>query len=420
MLSGVRHLRPLVAVALAASVAVAGCTRTTDGYAHREMPAIGAPIVWEECLSAKAAADPEYAGTRCGRLGVPIDYDKPDGATASIFIVKIPAKGNKIGSLIINPGGPGESGANSALSLVSRLPAEIRERFDLVGFDPRGVGRSKPTLWCNSDADNDRLRADPMVDYSPAGVTHIEDETKQFVQRCVDRMGTGFLENIGTASIVKDLDALRAALGDNKLTYLGYSYGTRIGSSYAERYPQNVRAMVLDGAIDPSADPTEADVRQAKAFQEAFNEYAAECAKSPDCALGSDPAKAVEVYHDLIDPLVTKPASTKDPRGLSYSDAIVGTILPMYAPSLWPGLNAALRGLRDGHGDKLLELADQYMQRQADGSYSNATDARAAVNCVDRPPVKDRAVAVDADRRIRQVAPFMSYGDFTGHAPLST
>jgi pimeloyl-ACP methyl ester carboxylesterase len=386
------------------------------------IPKPGTGIAWDRCVpkSASSPSSQVLAQARCGKLGVPVDYSKPDGDTASIFVIKFPATGAKIGSLVINPGGPGESGVNTALALSQSLPPQLRERFDLVGFDPRGVGLSKPSLWCNSDADNDLLRADPQVDYSPAGVAHIEDLSNQFVARCVEKMGKNFLENIGTANVVKDLDQLRAALGDPKLTYLGYSYGTRIGAGYAEAYPHNVRAMALDGAIDPSIDPIELDIRQAAAFQKAFDDYAADCAKSPDCPLGTDPAKTVEVYRDLVDPLVTKPATTADPRGLSYSDAIIGTIMPLYSPAMWPGLTAALHELANGHGDKLLGLADQYMQRDAQGHYTNATDARNAVTCVDRPPETDRAKVVDADRRTREAAPFMSYGDFTGYAPLST
>jgi pimeloyl-ACP methyl ester carboxylesterase len=400
---------------------VAGCTRFTDGHASLAMPEVGAPIVWDKCANASGGAtSPLLDSARCGRLGVPVDYSKPESAGASLFLIKFPATGAKIGSLVVNPGGPGESGVNIALTLAQSLPDALRERFDLVGFDPRGVARSRPALWCNTDAENDTLRADPMVDYSPAGVAHIEKVTNEFVQRCVDKMGKEFLANVGTASVVKDLDRLRAALGDSKLTYLGYSYGTRIGAGYAEAYPENVRAMVLDGAIDPNMDPMDADIRQAAAFQSAFNEYAAGCAAEPDCPLGSDPAKAVDVYHSLIDPLVNRPARTADPRGLSYSDAIVGTILPMYSKTLWPSLTTALREIAGGRGDKMLKLADQYMHRDQNGRYTNATDARSAVSCVDRPPVKDRAKAVEEDRRLREVAPFMSYGQFTGNAPLNT
>jgi pimeloyl-ACP methyl ester carboxylesterase len=353
-------------------------------------------------------------------LSVPVDYTKPDGAVARIAMIRFKATGQKIGSLIVNPGGPGESGVQAAASLVGAVPETIRQHFDLVGFDPRGVGMSTPAVWCNSDADNDRLRADPEVEYTPAGVAHIESETKDFVARCVEKMGDEFLANVGTTSVIKDLDAMRAALGDKKLTYLGYSYGTRIGSAYAEAFPQNVRAMILDGAVDPNADPVEADIRQAAAFQAAFNDFAADCAKSPNCPLGSDPAKAVDVYKSLVEPLVQHPAKTKDPRGLSYSDSVVGTILPLYSPNLWRHLTQGLSELKNGSGDTMLALADLYMGRDENGHYNNSTDVRVAVNCVDEPPITDRKTVVDEDRRAREVAPFMSYGQFTGYAPLST
>ena len=196
-------------------------------------------------------------------------------------------------------------------------------------------------MWCNSDADNDRLRADPQVDYTPEGVAHIESETKDFVQRCVDKMGKEFLANVGTASVAKDLDAMRAALGDEKLTYLGYSYGTRIGSAYAEAFPQNVRAMILDGAVDPNADPIEADIRQAAAFQTGVQRLRRRLRQAVRTARWAPtrprPSRSTS---SLVDPLVDKPAKTNDPRGLSYSDAIVGTILPLYSPNLWRHLTA--------------------------------------------------------------------------------
>lgn len=363
---------------------------------------------------------PIPAGAQCGKIAVPVSYDDPDGAEASLALIRFPATGEKIGSLIINPGGPGESGIEAAASLIEGLPPQVRQRFDLVGFDPRGVAASTPALWCNSDADNDRLRADPQVDYSPEGVARIEAETKAFVQRCVDKMGKDFLANVGTASVAKDLDALRAALGDEKLNYLGYSYGTRIGAAYAEAYPEKVRAMILDGAVDPNADPIQSDIDQAEAFQEAFNDFAADCAKDSDCPLGTDPAKSVQVYRDLVNPLVAEPMKTKDPRGLSYGDALVGTIMALYSPNLWRYLSEGLTEMTKGRGDTMLALADMYMRRDPQGRYTNATDARIAVNCVDQPPITDRAKVVEEDRRLREVAPFMSYGEFTGYAPMST
>lgn len=398
---------------------VAGCSKVIDGRAVIAVPPPGSPIQWAPCKAADPMV-PIPPDAECGKLSVPVDYDKPDGDVAQLAMIRFKATGDKIGSLVINPGGPGESGVESAANLVSTMPPSVRERFDLVGFDPRGVAASTPAVWCNSDEDNDRLRADPQVDYSPEGVAHIDSETKAFVQRCVDKSSKEFLENIGTNNVVKDLDAIRAAVGDDKLTYLGYSYGTRIGAAYAEEFPQNVRAIVLDGAIDPNADPIEEDLRQTAAFQKAFDDYAVDCAKDPTCPLGTDPAKATDVYKSMVEPLVEKPAKTQDPRGLAYSDAIVGTILPLYSPSIWPRLTDGLNELKVGRGDMLLRLSDLYMHRDADGHYDNATDVRVAVNCVDQPPVTDRAKLVDKDRRARELAPFLSYGYFTGFAPMDT
>jgi pimeloyl-ACP methyl ester carboxylesterase len=414
------NLKIGVLATLAALVLVAGCSNVVDGRAVISAPRPGSPIQWAPCKAASSDETRLPAGAECGMLSVPVDYSRPDGDVAQIAMIRFKATGAKIGSLIVNPGGPGESGVEAAASMAPTLPRSVRQQFDLVGFDPRGVGNSIPAAWCNSDADNDRLRADPTVEYTPQGVAHIEKENQEFAQRCLDKMGKEFLADLGTVNVAKDLDAIRTGLGDDKLTYLGYSYGTRIGSAYAEAYPDKVRAMILDGAVDPNADQIEEEIRQSAAFQKAFDNYAADCASAPDCPLGTDPAKAVDVYHSLVNPLVQKPAKTKDPRGLIYSDAIVGTILPLYSPSLWRHLTQALSELKGGKGDTMLAMADIYMGRDAQGHYNNSTDVRVAVNCVDKQPITDRAKVVEEDRRTRLAAPFMSYGEFTGLAPMDT
>ena len=407
-------------LATIAALLLAGCSNMVDGRAVISAPRPGSPIQWLPCKAAASDQNRIPAGAECGMLSVPVDYSKPDGDVAQIAMIRFKATGQKVGSLVVNPGGPGESGVEAAASMAPTLPQSVRERFDLVGFDPRGVANSTPAAWCNSDEDNDKLRADPTVEYTQEGVDHIEKENKEFVQRCVDKMGKEFLANLGTANVAKDLEAIRTGLGDDKLTYLGYSYGTRIGALYAEAYPDKVRAMILDGAVDPNADQIEEEIRQAAAFQKAFDNYAADCASSPDCPLGTDPSKAVDVYKSLVDPLVKHPAETKDPRGLSYSDAIVGTILPLYSPSLWRHLTQALSEIKEGRGDTMLAMADLYMGRDDKGHYNNSTDVRVAVNCMDKPHITDRAKVVDEDRRSREVAPFLSYGEFTGLAPLDT
>ncbi|MFM9034937.1 MAG: alpha/beta hydrolase [Mycobacterium sp.] len=419
---GVRRRVNRNTAAAAAVVVLAGCGSTVAGrpagLSGAPEPAVTA-VNWGPCDSAGGNGDPP-GGAQCGELPVPVDYSDPGKDVATLALIRLPATGDKIGSLVVNPGGPGDSGVEAAISLVDDLPKEVRERFDLVGFDPRGVGSSAPALWCNSDADNDALRADPQVDYSPAGVAHIEATEKQYVQRCLDKMGKPFLANVGTANVARDLDRLREALGDAKLTYLGYSYGTLIGSAYAEAYPDKVRAMILDGAVDPNTDPIQSNIDQSAAFQKAFDDYASDCAKDSDCPLGTDPTKVVAAYHDLVNPLVNEPARTDDPRGLGYSDAITATDEAMYSPERWSDLTKGLRELSGGRGDTLLALADDYWERDQNGHYSNSNDALTAIICVDQPQITDRARAVEEDRRLREVAPYSSYGTFTGNAPLDT
>lgn len=371
------------------------------------------PLEWSSC-----GVDDLPPGAQCASLTVPVDYSRPDQDVATLAVIRIPATGPKIGSLVVNPGGPGGSGVDAAIEMVDEVSAEVRQRFDLVGFDPRGVGSSTPAVWCNSDADNDALRADPQVDYSPAGVEHIETTEKQYVQRCIDKTGKDFLANVGTVNVARDLDRLRTAVGDDKLTYLGYSYGTFIGSAYAEAYPDKVRAMILDGVVDPETDPIQSDIDQSAAFQKAFNDFATDCAKDSNCPLGTDPTKSVAVYRDLVDPLVSTPAKTSDPRGLGYRDAITGTNSALYNPASWSQLTDGLRELARGRGDTLLGMADDYWGRDQDGHYDNSNDAFAAINCVDQPQITDRAKVVEQDRRIREVSPYSSYGNFTGDAPL--
>lgn len=361
----------------------------------------------------------EIPTAQCMTVSVPVDYDKPGGAQANLAVIRVPATGQRIGSLLINPGGPGASAVNMVAGMAPVLKnSDLTRHFDLVGFDPRGVGHSTPALRCRTDAEFDAFRRDPMVDYSPAGVAHIEQVYRELAQHCVDRMGQQFLANVGTASTARDMDMVRQALGDQQINYLGYSYGTELGTAYLERFGTHVRAMVLDGAIDPMIGPIEETINQMAGFQTAFNDYAADCAKNAGCPLGTDPAQFLNRYHALVDPLVTTPGKTVDPRGLSYADATTGTINALYTPQHWKYLTSGLLGLaRQTDAGDLLLLADDYQNRDRNGHYGNDQDAFNAIRCVDAPTPTDPAAWVDADRRIRQVAPFLNYGQFTGYAP---
>ncbi|VEG56362.1 alpha/beta hydrolase fold protein [Mycolicibacterium aurum] len=374
--------------------------------------------VWSSC-SQFFSGDSPIPTAQCGTVAVPVDYAKPEGAQAQLAVIKVPASGSKIGMLVVNPGGPGASAVDTVASMGAALAdTDILRHFDLVGIDPRGVGHSTPSLRCRTDAEFDAYRAEPMVDYSPAGVAHIEGVLRQFAQQCLDRMGAEFLAGVGTATAARDMDVVRAALGEERINYLGFSYGTQLGAVYAARYPDRIRAMVLDGAVDPSLDPITESLNQMAGFQRAFDNYADSCAEQAGCPLGADPARFNDRFRQLVNPLAVRPAATSDPRGLGYQDAITGTVSSLYSPRYWTYLTSGLLGLERGTdpGD-LLKLADDYQQRDVLGHYKNRQDAFTAIRCVDSIYPTDPAVWADADRRARQVAPFVSYGEFTGYAP---
>lgn len=350
-------------------------------------------------------ADPKFD---CTYLQVPLDYAQPNGKTAQIAVLrqKASSPNQRIGSLVINPGGPGASGTEAATGVGKQIAnGQLGQRFDLIGFDPRGVGASKPAIQCFAPPERDADRLDTDVD--PA---RLEQKAKDFDAKCEQRSGRDLLANAGTADVVKDMDILRSALGDAKLSYLGYSYGTRLGYSYAEAFPQNVRALVLDGALDPDQNLIDRSVAQAAGFQQAFNAFSAACTAQPRCPLGSDPNAATANFKKLVLPLIEHPVPLADGRKLSYNDAMTGTIQALYSQQLWQPLQRGLQELENGQGRILMLLADLYQGRQRDGTYQYTLDAFTTIGCVDDKPVTDPAVLLEADKRARAAAPFRDDG----------
>jgi pimeloyl-ACP methyl ester carboxylesterase len=414
-----------VVAACSAALVLSGCGQPTSGAPAPEPPDRTAELArfydqqlsWGPCAeyATDAQTSQSYANPafECARLEVPLDYAAPDGRTARIGVLRQKAVGERIGSLLMNPGGPGSSGMSLAASLAGRLAQNpLTQRFDLVGFDPRGVGASTPTVDCLNDAEWELERADLDVDPSPEGVAQTEKENQEYAQRCAERSGgPEVLANVGTRDVVRDLDILREALGDEKLTYLGYSYGTRIGAAYAEAFPQNVRALVLDGALDPTQTTVERTVKQNAGFQQAFEAFAADCATQPDCPLGPDPAQATARFQALTRPLIDQPVPAEGgARTLSYPDAVTGTIQALYLRDFWPILSRGLSGLAAGDGTFLLRLADVYNDRGPDGRYGNSIEAFIVISCVDEERITDRAEQAELIRRALEVAPFRDDG----------
>ncbi|WP_194834180.1 alpha/beta hydrolase [Nocardia sp. XZ_19_369] len=364
-------------------------------------------LAWGSCEGYQGGAELGAAGIECARMTVPIDYGRPDGETARIAISRLRATGTKVAALVTNPGGPGAPGLSLPLAL-SKSP--VAERFDVIGMDVRGLGASTPHVTCRSDAEFQTAqrvlgRTDPLAE-----IDQIEEENEEYANSCARRTGLTLLGHVGTGDVARDLDVVRAALGEQKLTYFGGSYGTRLGSTYAELFPDRVRAMVLDAPVDPTTnigDP----VITAAGFQQAFDAYAADCAKAPDCPLGTDPQKANEVYRGLVNPLIKRPIVTADRRGLDYGAVVTATIASLYHPTSWPSLTQGLAELARGRGDALLGDAGAYEQASSD-------DVHRAVLCLEEIRVTDRAVAADIDRRSRAAAPAFDDGLPTDTAPL--
>ncbi len=418
-------LRPVAVAACSAALVLSACGQPAAPAAALQPPAPATELArfydqqlsWGPCVDYATSAsdrasydDPEL---QCARLEVPLDYTQPEGRTAQIGVLRHRATGDRIGSLLVNPGGPGASGMGLGASMSRGLArSPLSERFDIVGFDPRGVGASTPIIDCLNDAEWEVERADLDVDPSPEGVAQTEAENRQYAQRCTERSGgADVLANAGTRDVVRDVDILRQVLGDEKLTYLGYSYGTRIGSAYAEAFPQNVRALVLDGALDPEQTTVQRTVDQNAGFQQAFDAFAADCAKEPHCPLGQDPARANANFQALTRPLVDRPApAAGGTRTLSYPDAVTGTIQALYVSAFWPRLALGLSALASGDGTILLGLADMYNDRDQDGRYGNGIEAFIAISCVDEERITDRAKQAELIRRANEAAPFRDDG----------
>jgi len=332
-------------------------------------------VAWTDCGS----------DFECATVQVPVDYDDLTGDTTGLSVNRRPATDARarIGSLLVNPGGPGGSGVEYATAVASQLGTDVQSAYDVVGFDPRGVVSSEPIV-CLETAELDEFIAfdpDPDTDAEASAALDLVDD---FGQAC-EQAAPDLLPHLSTVDVARDMDVLRAVLGDEQLHYLGASYGTFIGSVYAELFPDRVARMVLDGAVDPSLSNEEGLLQQATGFETALRAYVDDCVQQDDCPLGDDTDVGLQRVADLLAELDEQPLPTGEERELTEALGVYGIILPLYAKEAWPALTSALTLALDGDGGALLTLADLYLKRTDSGYSDNSAQVIYAVNCLDRP-----------------------------------
>ncbi|MFD4598820.1 alpha/beta hydrolase [Streptomyces sp. NPDC058464] len=413
------------AAAVAAGLLVAGCSSGSSGGGQDEGKAsAGQPsaatstatgsaalpasltaqkLDWSRC---KATSDSAAPGDewRCATLKVPLDWSKPDGETIGLALIREQASGGsgkRIGSLLFNFGGPGGSGVSTMPYYASTVSA-LRERYDLVSWDPRGVGASEG-IRCRSDKD---IQSAESIDATPdtaAEETAYFEDAAAFGKGCEKAAGT-LIAHVSTTDTARDMDLMRQVLGDTKMHYFGISYGTELGGVYAHLFPKNVGRLILDAVVDPTADSVGQEKNQAAGFQRALDDYLK--------STGQDPEQGSQKIADLLKRLDATPLPTSSGRKLTQSLAVTGIVLPLYSQDSWPTLTSALKAAEEGDGSELLSLADQYNERDSSGHYGTTTHSQRVISCLDD---KERPTLAETKKRLAEfekISPV--FGDFLG------
>jgi pimeloyl-ACP methyl ester carboxylesterase len=364
------------------------------------------PVSWKPCDGVDGPA-----GDECATLQVPLDYANPSGTKIGIALDRQVATGAKIGSLLMNPGGPGASGVDELDYLASLLPDSVLSRFDIVSFDPRGVGRSAP-VRCETGPQLDQYIHVNPAPTTDAGFQQLVAAAKAFDQACQARSGS-LLPFVGTVNAARDMDEIRSALGDAKLSYIGFSYGTFLGATYADLFPTHIRAMVLDGALDPALDPIKTNIEQAAGFEQQLTAFFDFCSNNTICPW--QPTGGLRADFDaLMAKIAAHPLPGSGARTVGPGEAFFGVAQELYDQATWASLATGLAKADAGDGSLLLQYSDDYTQRSANGAYTNALEANNAISCVDQPWPRDPAALQQAAVTAKQRAPDFGVADLYG------
>ena len=404
---------------LVAAAPVNAAPRPIGAHSEDFPPALASyytqSLAWESCAD----------GLQCAWLTVPLDYADPSGATIQIRVNKAAARGpvsQRQGAIVINPGGPGGSGLDFTQYTARYVAPKVNADFDIVGFDPRGVGKSAP-ITCVTGRQTTALLETTSTPSTAAERQHVMDMAKIVGQGC-QKMSPTLARHVGTENTIRDMDILRAALGEQKLNWIGWSYGTYLGTLYLEAFPDRVGRFVLDGALDPSNDSMQMSRGQSRGFQVAITRFAADCAKRATCAFKGGTAKVISGINALLARLDTKPMPTSDPRRkLTQADALSALFYSMYSPVFWPSLRIGLKQATRDDGTGLQTLADISSKRTGPNTYEgNETSAFYAISCWDSPaPPGSAGLAAAAARWSRSApVPAMAQSMAWGNAPCTT
>lgn len=384
-------------------------TPTGEEVAPELQPFYSQVLEWESCED----------GMQCATATAPLDWDDPAAGETELALVRHTATGERLGSLLVNPGGPGGSGFDFVASSLDYAVGEpLQERYDVVGFDPRGVGRSS-AVSCYEPAQMDEylygLAGAPRG--SDAWVQELRDARTAFGAAC--EAGTGeLLANVDTVSAARDLDLLRAILGDERLNYLGFSYGTFLGATFAELYPEHVGRLVLDGALDPAASESDVTTAQAVGFEQALRAYLDDCLTGEECPFSGTADDAMAEISELLASVDASPLRGTDGRQVGADTLITAIIYPLYSAQSWPYLTELFTSVQFGEADLALQLADGYNGRNPDGTYlDNSTEAFSAINCLDYEYQSDVAVMREKAAAVAAAAPVI--GPYFGYGDLS-
>ncbi|SHL19021.1 alpha/beta hydrolase [Actinacidiphila paucisporea] len=375
---------PAATAAPAPSDTASPTTKATLAPLPAATPANLAPY-YKQKLGWHSCGVPDF---ECATMKVPLDYAHPVAAhdlKLAVARKKAAGPGKRLGSLLVNPGGPGGSAIDYLQYAATGYPAAVTARYDMAAVDPRGVARSEP-VKCLSDKQMDAYTAVDSTPDNTAEADKLAAADRTFAAGC-KKMSAGLIGHVSTVDSARDMDVLRQLLGDPKLNYVGKSYGTFLGATYAGLFPQRVGRLVLDGAMDPSVDALQSSRIQAGGFETAFGAFARDCVKRSECPLGHTSATDAGTRLDaLFAGLDKHPLPTGTPRPLTEALGTTGVIAAMYDQEAWPALRGALISANKGDGAPLLQLSDSYYERDDTGKYSNLMYANAAVNCLDLPP----------------------------------